>query len=57
MVGKGLSKGKIEEISFTKKEPEWMRSLRLESYEIFNKIPMPSFGPDLSGLDLSNINF
>lgn len=53
----GLSKRVVEEISHQKNEPEWMREFRLKSYETFTKIPMPSFGPDLSNLDLSKIDF
>lgn len=47
----------VEEISRQKKEPGWMKKLRLESLKIFMAKPMPSFGPDLQDLDLANINF
>jgi Fe-S cluster assembly protein SufB len=53
----GLSEELIEEISRQKSEPEWMRKFRLKSFEIFKQQPLPSFGPDLSDLDLSKIDF
>jgi len=54
---KGLTKETVKEISYQKKEPAWMRRFRLKALEIFAAKPMPSFGPDLSELDFSNINF
>jgi Fe-S cluster assembly protein SufB len=54
---KGLSKEVVEEISWIKMEPEWMRRFRLEAYEIFISKPMPSWGPDLSGLDFDDIYY
>lgn len=52
---KGLYKGLIEHISKDKNEPKWMLELRLRALEIFNKKQMPSFGPDLSGIDFGKI--
>jgi Fe-S cluster assembly protein SufB len=54
---KGLSKEVIEEISWMKMEPEWMRVFRLKAYEIFISKPMPSWGPNLSGLDFDEIYY
>ncbi|MBE6149855.1 MAG: Fe-S cluster assembly protein SufB [Firmicutes bacterium] len=48
---KGLSKSKIKEISKIKKEPKWMLDFRLNSYEKFESLDNPMFGP------LININF
>ncbi|QAT40467.1 Fe-S cluster assembly protein SufB [Clostridium sp. JN-9] len=53
--GKGLTKDIIEQISYEKNEPKWMRDKRLKSLEIYNKMPMPSWGPDLTDLDVDNI--
>ncbi len=53
----GLSKSVVEEISYQKNEPTWMRKKRLKSLEIFNSKPMPTWGPDLSQLNLDNITF
>jgi Fe-S cluster assembly protein SufB len=38
-----------------KDEPQWMLDFRLKAYEHFRSRPMPTWGPDLSGLDLENI--
>ncbi|MBN2288733.1 MAG: Fe-S cluster assembly protein SufB [Candidatus Glassbacteria bacterium] len=52
---RGLSREVVEEISWLKSEPEWMRSFRLKSYERFMSKPMPTWGADLSGIDFQNI--
>ncbi|MBI2638706.1 Fe-S cluster assembly protein SufB [Candidatus Peregrinibacteria bacterium] len=52
---KGLSRELVEYISKEKNEPRWMLEHRLKSLEVFLKKPMPSFGPDLSGLDFDDI--
>ncbi|MGI6076881.1 MAG: Fe-S cluster assembly protein SufB [Fastidiosipilaceae bacterium] len=53
----GLDANKVREISRLKGEPEWMTQKRLESFEIFQTIEDPQFGPDLSALDLDNITY
>ena len=53
----GLSKKLVCEISEKKNEPGWMTDFRLKSLEIFEKLPMPSWGPDLSNLDPNDICF
>lgn len=53
----GLSEDLIRQISKDKKEPEWMLKKRLEAFKIFQKIPMPNFGPDLTDLDFNEIHF
>ncbi|MDP2649827.1 MAG: Fe-S cluster assembly protein SufB [bacterium] len=52
---KGLSKKIVEQISFLKKEPLWMREKRLKGLELFLSKKMPIFSPDLSGLDFENL--
>lgn len=52
---KGLTPEIIKEISHRKNEPKWMRDFRLKSLEIYNKKPIPTWGADLSGLDIENI--
>ena len=52
---KGLTKEIVLEISNIKNEPDWMRELRLKSLEIYNKRPVPEWGPDLSEVDIDNI--
>jgi Fe-S cluster assembly protein SufB len=52
---RGLTRRVVEEISYQKGEPKWMRDFRLEAYEIFMSKPMPNWGPDLSRLDFDEI--
>lgn len=54
---KGLSRNVVECISAYKKEPSWMRSWRLSAYEQFNSLPLPTWGVDLSALDVADICF
>jgi Fe-S cluster assembly protein SufB len=52
---KGLSREVVEEISWMKSEPEWMRTFRLGAFRRFERRPMPHWGPDLSGIDFQDI--
>src|SRR3989449_1281074 len=52
---RGLNPEIVKEISWMKKEPEWMTKMRLRSLEIFRKKPMPTWGADLSVIDFENI--
>jgi Fe-S cluster assembly protein SufB len=52
---RGLNRDIVAQISDMKGEPKWMRDFRLEALEIFNKKPMPTWGPDLSTIDFQNI--
>jgi Fe-S cluster assembly protein SufB len=54
---KGLDEEVIRQISAFKEEPEWMLEFRLKAYRHFLERPMPSWGPDLSGLNLDEIYF
>lgn len=54
---KGLTEEVVRKISSMKKEPEWMLEFRLKALDHFNKRPMPTWGPDLSDLDLDSIYF
>lgn len=54
---RGLSEGTIKEISMQKNEPDWMRNFRLRSFGIFNKKPMPPFGPSLEELNFDDIYY
>lgn len=53
---KGLSISKIKQISKIKKEPKWMLDFRLKSFEIFNKLSNPLFGP-LIDIDFNDITY
>src|SRR3989344_1354365 len=54
---KGLSEDIVRQISLDKNEQEWMLQKRLKALEIFNKKPVPTWGPDLSELNLDEIYF
>lgn len=51
----GLTEAIIRDISREKNEPEWMTEFRLKSLEIFNSKPVPTWGADLSELDMDDI--
>lgn len=54
---KGLDREVVEQISAMKKEPEWMLEFRLKALDHFNQRPMPTWGGDLTNLDLDEIYF
>lgn len=53
----GINETVVRQISANNNEPEWMLDLRLKSLAIFESKPMPTWGPDLSGLDLQSIYY
>jgi len=54
-VEKGLTEKIVREISEKKNEPEWMTEFRLKSLEIYNKLDVPVWGPNIDELDIENI--
>ncbi|MDO5737924.1 MAG: Fe-S cluster assembly protein SufB [Eubacteriales bacterium] len=52
---KGLNEAIVREISANKDEPEWMLEMRLRALELFNRLENPSWGPDLSLVDIDKI--
>lgn len=54
---KGLNKAIVEQISRHKNEPAWMTEFRLQALEQFESMPLPSWGPDLSGLNIHDIHY
>ena len=48
---KGLDHEIVDEISWMKGEPDWMRAIRHRSLDIFSAKPTPTWGADLSKLD------
>ena len=54
---KGLDREIVEKISELKGEPAWMLEFRLKALEHFEKRPMPTWGGDLSNLNLDDIYF
>lgn len=53
----GPDEALVRHISKTKNEPEWMCELRLKALALWQKTPMPTWGPDLSGLDLNGMTY
>ena len=54
---KGISEDIVRQISKIKKEPEWMLEYRLKAYRQFVKMPMPSWGVDLSNIDFNDYTY
>lgn len=53
----GVNEELVRRISSEKKEPEWMLNLRLKSLAAYMSTAMPTWGPNLSALDLENISY
>lgn len=56
-MNKGLNRDIVLSISERKSEPAWMTDMRLKALEIFESMPMPSWGADLQELDTSDIYY
>ena len=54
---RGVDKDVVANISALKNEPEWMLNLRQKALKYFDRKPMPTWGPDLSGIDFDNIKY
>ncbi len=54
---KGLDEEVVRQISAMKGEPEWMLEFRLRALEHFLKRPIPTWGADLSQLNLDEIYY
>ena len=52
---RGLSRKVVEQIAGIKEEPQWMRDMRLRALDIYERKPMPNWGPDLSAVNLDEI--
>ncbi|MCB5955550.1 Fe-S cluster assembly protein SufB [Enterococcus sp. CWB-B31] len=53
--GSGLTEEVIRKMSKIKGEPEWMLDYRLTSFENFKRLPLPKWGPDLSGIRFEDV--
>ena len=51
---RGIDREKVKAISEIKKEDNWIQKYRLDSFSMFEKLDMPSFGPE-NDLDFSEI--
>lgn len=54
---RGLSRQVVEFISKQKQEPGWLLNLRLRALEIFQKMPLPDWGADLTGINFDDIYY
>ena len=54
---RGLDEQVVRDISAIKQEPQWMLERRLKAYEIFERKPMPTWGIDLSQLDMDQVKY
>jgi Fe-S cluster assembly protein SufB len=54
---KGLNRSIVAQISEQKNEPGWMTDFRLKALDIFERLPMPTWGADLSSLDPNDIYY
>ena len=54
-IKKGLTREIVEEISKQKNDPDWMRDIRLKALDVYNSLEMPTWGPDLSELNMNEI--
>ena len=54
---RGLDEQVVRDISAIKQEPQWMLERRLKAYEIFARKPMPTWGIDLSQLDIDQVKY
>jgi Fe-S cluster assembly protein SufB len=53
----GISEQLVRQISKDKKEPKFMLDKRLKGLKLFKELKMPSFGPDISDLDLNKLSY
>lgn len=54
---KGLSREIVELISKQKQDPKWLKDIRLRAFEVFNAMPLPDWGADLSEIDFDDIYY
>ena len=52
---KGLTEKLVRDLSSAKKEPNWALDLRLKGLRVWEKLEMPAWSPDLSELNLDEI--
>ena len=48
----GLTEEIVLKLSKDKNDPKWIRDFRLASLKIYDEMPVPSWGPDISGLHI-----
>jgi len=53
----GLTRELVLRLSERKNEPRWMRDIRLRALELYEKMPVPRWGGELSGLKWEEIHY
>lgn len=51
----GLTEDIIRDISKRKNDPQWMLDFRLKSLAVYNSLALPTWGPDISELNMDDI--
>jgi Fe-S cluster assembly protein SufB len=54
---RGLNEDIVNEMSWMKGEPEWMRTLRLKALKHFERRPLPDWGGDMSQIYFDDIYY
>jgi Fe-S cluster assembly protein SufB len=54
---KGLSAQVVQDISWMKGEPQWMRDFRMKSHRHFERRAMPTWGGDLAAINFDDIYY
>lgn len=54
---KGLSSTVVKNLSYQKSEPTWMLQSRLQALKLFQSLPLPSWGPDLTQLNWQDLHY
>ncbi len=53
----GINEDVVRTISTSKQEPSWMLDKRLHALTIYNKLKLPTWGPNLDALDMKKITY
>jgi Fe-S cluster assembly protein SufB len=53
----GLTRDIVDEMSWMKGEPDWMRKFRMRALDVFNRKPMPNWGGDMSKIFFDDIYY
>jgi len=54
---RGIGEDVVRQISAYKGEPQWMLDFRLKALDVFNRMPMPTWGVDLGPLDFEEFYY
>ena len=52
----GINEQIVRDISSIKEEPDWMLDIRLKALKAYDRLELPTWGPDLSALNMDNIS-